>query len=72
MALMRPLQRLYQTKLMLLATLTTVVGVAVLFLAQWATSSGPIWLQPWPLSEIRSTTELYKDAGQRLVSGIRN
>lgn len=52
---MPPLERLYRTKLALLATLTTVVGLAVLFVVRWIADAGPAWLRAWPLTEIGST-----------------
>ncbi|RFS84143.1 hypothetical protein D0T12_18470 [Actinomadura spongiicola] len=52
---MHTLQRLYRTKLALLATITTGAGVGMLFLAQWATNAGPLWLHTWPLTEIGAT-----------------
>lgn len=51
---MNPLQRLYQTKLALLATLATVAGVALLFFAHWVDRTGPAWLQAWPLTDVGS------------------
>lgn len=51
-----PLHRLYQTKLTLLATLSTVVGVALLLVARWAsTGNGWPWLAELPVSEIGAT-----------------
>jgi len=51
-----PLHRLYQTKLALLATLSTVTGVALLFLARWAGAGhGWVWLAELPVSEIGAT-----------------
>lgn len=51
-----PLQRLYQTKLQLLATVLTFAGFVVLVLGHWAarTSRGA-WLQNLPVMEIGST-----------------
>jgi hypothetical protein len=51
-----PLQRLYQTKLQLLATLLVFAGFVVLVLGHWAsrTPSGA-WLQNLPIMEIGST-----------------
>lgn len=50
-----PLQRLYQTKLALLATICTVAGVALLLVARWAerTTSGA-WLANLPVTDIGS------------------
>lgn len=53
---MNTLERLYRTKLALLAFVTTAFGVAALFLAQWVDGGGgPLWLRGWPLGEIGST-----------------
>src|ERR1700732_4015046 len=50
-----PLQRLYKTKLVLLAVVAVVVGVALLFAAHWvATQSHPHYMDDLPLSEIGS------------------
>jgi hypothetical protein len=51
---MNPLQRLYKTKLALLATVSTVAGLALLLLARWA-EDGVSWLIQLPLSEIGAT-----------------
>lgn len=51
-----PLQRLYKAKLTLLATWSTVIGLAVLILARWADSAADSgWLQILPLGEIGAT-----------------
>jgi hypothetical protein len=48
------LQRLYKTKMALLATILTVVGVALLIAAQWVQARGVRWLAEWPLSDFGS------------------
>jgi hypothetical protein len=51
-----PIYRLYQTKLALLATLSSVAGVALLFVARWASAgNGWAWLAELPVSEIGAT-----------------
>ena len=50
-----PLERLYRTKLALLATLLIAFGLAILFFAHWnGTASGWGWLRHWPLTDIGS------------------
>lgn len=50
-----PLQRLYRTKLVLLATLLLFTGLSLLILAHWlAHSSGRQWLANLPVSDIGS------------------
>jgi hypothetical protein len=50
-----PLQRLYQTKLALLATIFTFVGVALLVLARWSEATGAwSWLANLPVTDIGS------------------
>ena len=50
-----PLQRLYRTKLILLATVATVAGIALLVLAHWAdTHAGWIWVKNLPIADIGS------------------
>ncbi|HXC76150.1 MAG TPA: hypothetical protein VNU19_03785 [Candidatus Acidoferrum sp.] len=50
-----PLQRLYRTKLALLATLLTFTGLGLLLLAKWIEhSAGWHWLTAWPISDIGS------------------
>lgn len=50
------LDRLYKTKLQLIAVLSTVGGIGVLVLAHWSDStSAPSWLAAVPLAEIGST-----------------
>jgi hypothetical protein len=50
-----PLQRLYRTKLALLATLLTVGGLALLIFAHWITTQPALhWLTNWPLLDIGS------------------
>jgi hypothetical protein len=50
-----PLERLYKTKLALLATVTTVVGIALMLLAYWAGgTAGGNWLNNLPVMEIGS------------------
>lgn len=45
---MSPLQRLYKTKLALLATISTVVGIALLMLSHWLSSrAGWAWFSGW-------------------------
>src|SRR4051812_23877890 len=46
-----PLQRLYQTKLMLLATIFTFVGMGLLVLSRWVGTT-PSWVHNLPLSEV--------------------
>jgi hypothetical protein len=51
-----PLQRLYQTKLQLLATLLVFAGFAMLVLGHWASHTPRgAWLQSLPIMEIGST-----------------
>lgn len=50
-----PLDRLYRTKLALLATIATVVGIAVLVLAHWADAhAAGGWLTDLPVTDIGS------------------
>lgn len=50
-----PLQRLYQTKLALLATVCTVAGVAFLLFAHWAErTTGAAWLRNLPVTDLGS------------------
>lgn len=50
-----PLNRLYRTKLMLLATILTAVGVALLVLAKWVEGNQPLhWLTNWPITDLGS------------------
>jgi hypothetical protein len=49
-----PLERLYQTKLALLATIVTVVGIALMLLAHWAGGNGSTWLNDLPIMEVGS------------------
>lgn len=49
-----PLERLYQTKLALLATIVTVVGIALMLLAHWAGGNGWGWLNDLPVMEVGS------------------
>ncbi|SFF87141.1 hypothetical protein SAMN05216251_13339 [Actinacidiphila alni] len=49
-----PLDRLYRAKLALLATIATVVGVALLVLAHWADSHAAGWLHDLPVTDIGS------------------
>ncbi|GAA4775811.1 hypothetical protein GCM10023329_25550 [Streptomyces sanyensis] len=50
-----PLERLYQTKLALLATVVTVVGIALMLLAHWASASpAGAWLDALPVMEVGS------------------
>jgi hypothetical protein len=49
-----PLDRLYRTRLALLATIATVVGVALLVLAHWATNHTAGWLHDLPVADIGS------------------
>lgn len=50
-----PLQRLYRTKLALLATLLLVAGLALLFFARWlGTISGWTLLRSWPIADVGS------------------
>jgi hypothetical protein len=50
-----PLQRLYQTKLALLATISTVAGVALLLLGHWSGATPAwIWLTDLPVTDIGS------------------
>lgn len=50
-----PLQRLYRTKLVLLATVATVVGITLLVLAHWAdTQVGWIWIKNLPVADVGS------------------
>ncbi|MHA6760041.1 hypothetical protein [Streptacidiphilus sp. PAMC 29251] len=53
--MLSPLQRLYKTKLALLATISTVVGVALLVLAHWTSRHLPgSWVANIPISDIGS------------------
>lgn len=79
-----PLQSLYQTKLVLLAVVSTVLGIALLLLAHWAehTRSGA-WLANLPVTDLGSalfTTGLLaiffqyigdQDAEQRALQRLR-
>ena len=48
-----PLERLYRTKLTLVAVLSTVTGVALIVLGHWAAAQGSgAWLRTWPVTEI--------------------
>jgi hypothetical protein len=50
-----PLQRLYRTKLALLATLLLVAGLALLFFARWLdTTHGWMLLRSWPIADVGS------------------
>ncbi|MGW0821964.1 hypothetical protein [Streptomyces sp. NPDC002845] len=50
-----PLERLYQTKLALHATLVTVVGIALMLLAHWASGNAAgTWLDNIPVMEVGS------------------
>lgn len=50
-----PLDRLYQTKLALLATIVTVIGVALMLLAHWAGDAADgNWLTNLPIMEVGS------------------
>ncbi|WP_234531678.1 hypothetical protein [Streptomyces shenzhenensis] len=50
-----PLQRLYRTKLALLATVATVVGIAFMVLAHWAAGhAGWSWLNDLPVLDVGS------------------
>ncbi|MFI1955906.1 hypothetical protein ACH437_29405 [Streptomyces xinghaiensis] len=50
-----PLERLYQTKLALLATVATVVGIALMLLAHWASGNAAgTWLDNIPVMEVGS------------------
>jgi hypothetical protein len=49
-----PFQRLYATKMLLLATILTVVGLAFLAVAQWLTLSSLSWLTDLPVADIGS------------------
>ncbi|MFK4102923.1 hypothetical protein ACI2L1_23115 [Streptomyces sp. NPDC019531] len=50
-----PLERLYKTKLALLATVATVVGIALMLLAHWANGNAPWdWLDNLPVMDIGS------------------
>jgi hypothetical protein len=50
-----PLQRLYQTKLALLATVSTVAGVALMVLARWASTQMTLnWLHNLPINDVGS------------------
>ena len=53
--MLSPLERLYQTKLALLATVVTVVGIALMLLAHWASGSpSGAWLDALPVMEVGS------------------
>jgi hypothetical protein len=68
------LNRLYKTRLTLLAVLLTVVGLALLFFARWiANESHWSWLRDWPLSDIGSglfTTGLLAVAWQYFTQEV--
>jgi hypothetical protein len=50
-----PLERLYQTKLALLATIVTVIGIALMLLAHWATGNASWdWIDNLPVMEVGS------------------
>jgi hypothetical protein len=50
-----PLQRLYRTKLTLLATIATAVGIALLVLAHWSDGQiGLTWIKNLPVADIGS------------------
>jgi hypothetical protein len=49
------LTRLYKTRLMLLAVLLAIAGLALLCFARWISSEPDwSWLRDWPLSDIGS------------------
>jgi|SRR5579884_2340062 len=79
-----PLQRLYRTKLVLMATIATVLGVAVLLLAHWTEQQrGGEWVGTLPITDIGSalfTTGLIvigftyldkRDAEERALQQLR-
>ncbi|MEU8860936.1 hypothetical protein [Streptomyces umbrinus] len=49
-----PLERLYKTKLALLATIVTVIGIALMLLTHWAGGNGLTWLNGLPVMEVGS------------------
>jgi hypothetical protein len=50
-----PLQRLYATKMMLLATILTIAGLALMVVAGWVISTNsPHWLADLPISDVGS------------------
>lgn len=50
-----PLQRLYRTKLALLATILTAAGLGLLLAERWLRATGTMpWLQAWPLTDLGS------------------
>ncbi|WP_216587778.1 hypothetical protein [Streptomyces brasiliscabiei] len=50
-----PLERLYKTKLALLSTIVTVVGIALMVLAHWASGSAAVtWLNDLPVMDVGS------------------
>lgn len=68
------LNRLYKTRLTLLAVLLTVVGLGLLFLAHWADSQPHwSWLHEWPVADIGSglfTTGLLAVAWQYFTQQV--
>ncbi|WP_163512156.1 hypothetical protein [Fodinicola acaciae] len=50
-----PLDRLYKTKLQLLAVASTAVGIITLLLVRWLSLTGQTWLAFLPLTELGST-----------------
>lgn len=49
-----PLQRLYKTKLTLLATVVTIVGIALMVLAHWVAGESANWLNDLPVLDVGS------------------
>ncbi|WP_430480504.1 hypothetical protein ACQZM9_08120 [Streptomyces sp. P11-1] len=49
-----PLQRLYRTQLALLATIVTVLGLALMLAAHLAAGAGAAWLDGFPLTDVGS------------------
>lgn len=50
-----PLQRLYKTKMALLAVVLTVAGLALLILKQWVADTEVLpWLRHWPIADLGS------------------